>query len=131
MISPSIFTGIRDHNVSVSCIFNGIPQPEVEWYKDGKEIADELGQIIPGHNNTYIAKLGIPDADYKDAGRYLCRGLNPHGQAVKNVTLVIKGRKSDPVKNNLCANKTRVYGQGYNQNSLYSRKTNASKFTCS
>ena len=65
--------------MTISCIATGIPEPEVEWKRDGK--------VRVSGKNT--ASLTFSSINKTDAGTYTCTAHNREGTTDYQVTLVV------------------------------------------
>ena len=62
---------LKGANLTLKCIFGGLPTPEVIWRKfDGN--LPERRLIIDGRKQELI----VTDLQYEDSGVYQCRGQN-------------------------------------------------------
>ena len=97
---PSFLIHVEDakcwegNGVTFDCKVTGSPEPEVQWYHDGKEIEDTTqGHYIidRGHNGNCM--LIITNATVADAGEYACVAKSNLGTAHSIAELVvIEGR---------------------------------------
>ncbi|KAI5632857.1 immunoglobulin i-set domain-containing protein [Phthorimaea operculella] len=75
---------VKDHDdvvLSVRC--DGVPKPEVHWYRDGEEITnDDRHQITKEVSGQVESNLAIKHFNASDAGKYKCRAVNLSGEAV-------------------------------------------------
>ncbi|XP_072103007.1 myomesin-3 isoform X2 [Mobula birostris] len=93
---PEIVVGLRAHtvwekmNVTLSCIIQGAPTPQVKWYKDGILIKPE---DVPGkytiENKVGLQILEISRCSPKDSGEYSAIATNPHGEASSYATVLV------------------------------------------
>ena len=76
--------------VTLKCEVKGQPQPEIQWYKDGKVLVSskDFNQSYSGD----IAKLVISDVLSDDAGEYVCIAKNTSGEVETACQLVVEGR---------------------------------------
>lgn len=71
--------------------FEGIPKPEVKWFRNGIEITPTDKRKINVYENT--AELIISDVTKKDSGKYEIRAQNEVGEARSSSSITIKERK--------------------------------------
>lgn len=73
--------------VTLEAKFEGIPKPEVRWYRNGKEIipSEKAHIIIEEHRTT----LHIPQVFRPETGKYEVRAINPAGEARSSGTVSI------------------------------------------
>ena len=64
---PELPSGFPELNrrVSLTCDAEGIPQPNITWFKDGVLLPGEMSRI-----------LVIQEVELSDRGRYSCKGVN-------------------------------------------------------
>ena len=62
----------------LSCVFSGIPQPLLTWYRDGVVLMDGSGGVsIVSSWNT--SELAVTDIGGRQGGEYNCSGTNAAG----------------------------------------------------
>ena len=66
--------------VNLTCVANGVPQPTISWYKDGK--------LLP---NKVAPFLLIPDLSLDTRGLYECVAANKLGSQNETAYVKIKG----------------------------------------
>ncbi|UMM39454.1 hypothetical protein L5515_016510 [Caenorhabditis briggsae] len=71
-------------NIYLECPVTGIPQPEVYWTKDGRDINATDSRIIYAQNNE---TFGIEKVQVTDAGRYTCTAVNRGGRIAHDFNL--------------------------------------------
>eukprot|EP00062_Callorhinchus_milii_P009976 gi/632954363/ref/XP_007892924.1/ PREDICTED: M-protein, striated muscle-like [Callorhinchus milii] len=86
--SPEFVIRLRSHtvwermNVKLSCIVQGVPSPQVKWYKDGYLIEPTA---VPGkytiENKIGLQTLEISRCSPDDSGEYCTIATNTHGEA--------------------------------------------------
>ena len=76
---------VKNHSVTLSSVVSAIPEPEIEWYKDGMKIANSR------HFSTYYGdgscKLTIHKFTPRYSGRYACRAINEVGMNESYINL--------------------------------------------
>lgn len=84
-----------EDEVVLEAEIEGVPKPEIKWYKNGKELkADSKYEIIEEENVTkLIIKKKVPKK--QKAGRYEVRATNPRGEAKSASTVVITEELND------------------------------------
>nr|XP_054769474.1 hemicentin-1-like [Lytechinus pictus] len=92
MIPPSIQQGpptrtteVGSH-VELECRADGIPLPDITWYKDGQPL-DTFND--PRFRQSAFGTLQILNVDQQDSGEYACYVSNDAGKASKFVTLTV------------------------------------------
>ncbi|XP_051892668.1 myomesin-3 [Pristis pectinata] len=100
---PEFVVGLRPHtvwekmNVTLSCIIQGAPSPQVQWYKDGILIKPE---DVPGkytiENKIGLQTLEISRCSPKDSGEYSVLATNAHGEASSYATVLVNTRPIVP-----------------------------------
>jgi hypothetical protein len=76
--------------VTLEAEFEGVPKPEVCWYRNGKEItpSDKVNIVIEEHKTT----LHIPQVFRPDGGKYEVRATNPAGEARSSGTISVTSK---------------------------------------
>jgi hemicentin len=78
---------VVNNPVVIDCSADGIPPPEIVWYKDGREIIpDQIRdiRILPSGR-----RLEISSADLTDAGKYKCVARNAAGKVERDFELYV------------------------------------------
>ncbi|CAF4209111.1 unnamed protein product [Rotaria socialis] len=65
---------LKGQKLSLKCVFDGLPTPDVIWRKDNGGLPEQRSNI-----NREKQELIITDLQYEDAGVYECRGHNELG----------------------------------------------------
>ena len=66
--------------VQLSCTSSGVPQPVVNWYRDGVMLVNGTGGVtIQSSYNT--SELKVTDNSGEQGGNYNCSGINVAGIA--------------------------------------------------
>lgn len=81
------YTAVLGQPVSLECVADGQPQPEVNWQKERRPLADSA-HIHVFANGT----LAITSTQRSDAGLYTCTAKNLAGRASHDMRLVIQGK---------------------------------------
>lgn len=101
--------GVEGKNITMSCIVNGIPEPNVRWMIRNRVIANLTGNSHPklpasqGRKLYMInlqqnaSNLTILTADLQDAGIYTCAAENKAGKVEASVTLAIARKPPDSI----------------------------------
>lgn len=80
------FTAVLGQPVSLDCVADGQPQPEVTWHRERRPVVDSA-HIHIFANGT----LAIPSTRRSDTGLYTCTAKNLAGRASHDMRLVIQG----------------------------------------
>lgn len=77
-------------SVTLEADFEGVPKPEVRWYRNGKEItpSDRVNIVVEEHRTT----LHIPQVFRPDGGKYEVRATNPAGEARSSGTISVTSK---------------------------------------
>lgn len=77
-------------SVTLEADFEGVPKPEVRWYRNGKEItpSNKVNIVIEEHKTT----LHIPQVFRPDGGKYEVRATNPAGEARSSGTISVTSK---------------------------------------
>ncbi|KAM9810462.1 hemicentin-1 [Neosynchiropus ocellatus] len=79
------YTAVLGQGVSLECVADGQPQPEVTWHKERRPVID--GTHLHVYSN---GTLVIPSTQRSDAGLYTCTAKNVAGRASHDMRLVIQ-----------------------------------------
>lgn len=80
------YTAVLGQPVSLECVADGQPQPEVAWHKDRRPVVDG------GHVHVFAnGSLAIPSTQRSDAGLYTCTAKNLAGRASHDIRLLVQG----------------------------------------
>lgn len=82
------YTAVIGQPVSLECVADGQPQPEVTWLKERRPVIDSA-HIHVFANGT----LAITSTQRSDAGLYTCTAKNLAGRASHDMRLLILGEK--------------------------------------
>ncbi|XP_066287844.1 vascular endothelial growth factor receptor 1-like [Branchiostoma lanceolatum] len=99
MVSPTMTVGLWDRTVdasnttsmSLTCLADGVPSPEIRWFHDGEELAGDVAgiQLEAGGERLVVERLSA-----EDAGIYTCTAVNRAGSVSSNGTVTIEGLPS-------------------------------------
>ena len=76
-------------SIPISCAFNGFPEPDVEWRRNGKAIVNSDRIKISSCATSSV--LEISDLQYTDEGEYVCILTNELGEDSTSMDLYIEG----------------------------------------
>ncbi|XP_055017752.1 hemicentin-1 [Boleophthalmus pectinirostris] len=79
------YTAVLGQPISLECVADGQPQPEVSWQKERRPVVDGA-HIRIFANGT----LSIPFSQRSDAGLYTCTAKNVAGRASHDIRLIIQ-----------------------------------------
>lgn len=94
-----------DQNVTLTCVFGGVPVPTVEWFKDG---------VVLKQNMTYenrLATLIIREVKETSIGKYSCKAVNELGQAETSCNLTASEKPAIVIEEKLLNQKLKVGSQ--------------------
>ncbi|CEF70985.1 Immunoglobulin subtype 2 domain and Immunoglobulin subtype domain and Immunoglobulin-like domain and Immunoglobulin I-set domain and Immunoglobulin-like fold domain-containing protein [Strongyloides ratti] len=109
-------------NIALRVTFNGVPKPEIYWFKDHQPIIPSMKTMINSSDN--LSELIIFNAEKNDSGFYTCRIENNLGIRESHAQIYIKGNdnikclRTMPRRNYLSE---RLYRPMYHEISYYSR----------
>ncbi|XP_023814399.1 hemicentin-1 [Oryzias latipes] len=79
------YTAVLGQPVSLECVADGQPQPEVTWHKDRRPVADST------HTHVFSnGTLAITSTQRSDAGFYTCTARNVAGRASHDMRLQVQ-----------------------------------------
>ncbi|XP_071488548.1 protein Obscurin-like [Diadema antillarum] len=122
---PSFLIHVEDakcwegNGATFDCKVTGLPEPEVQWYHDGKEIEDtNQGHYIIDRSNAGNCMLVIPHATVADAGEYACIAKSNLGTAHSLAELVVlEGSEDLPSVHRGSGSKESKYIEQFGQSS--------------
>lgn len=82
---------VKGESVVMSANYQGKPQPEVRWYRNGKEIipgTDKDKEVVVLPERT---ELRIPSITKQHSGKYEVRAMNPAGEARTSGSVTVQG----------------------------------------
>lgn len=109
--APSVQQPLKDiattleQNITLTCVFGGVPVPTVEWSKDG---------IVLKQNMTYenrLATLTIREVKETSIGKYSCKAVNELGQAETSCSLTVSEKPAIIIEEKLLNQKLKVGSQ--------------------
>ena len=71
----------------LTCHMDGLPIPELAWFKDDHEISNHSKYRIKNRNG--IGELTLPKVESVASGLYTCKGINEAGTAVSSAGVTI------------------------------------------
>ncbi|XP_029939526.1 hemicentin-1, partial [Salarias fasciatus] len=78
-------TVVKGNPVSLLCVADGTPTPDISWLKDGEPVIPDRLLILLNQNTT----LQIDQARVNSTGRYTCIANNTAGQASRHFNLKV------------------------------------------
>ena len=78
---------VAGSEIKLTCKFEGAPQPDVEWFKDGGPL--EESDRVTCTVNDNVTSLVIKSAEADDEGWYRCRILNERGASAVEAELIV------------------------------------------
>ncbi|VDL68833.1 unnamed protein product, partial [Nippostrongylus brasiliensis] len=76
---------------------DGFPTPMVEWYHEGKLVAES--RTVRSSFNGTVAVLKIYEAQPEHQGQYICKVSNKAGVAESRAMLIVEQESADQVSN--------------------------------
>uniref|UniRef100_A0A1I7TK31 Ig-like domain-containing protein n=1 Tax=Caenorhabditis tropicalis TaxID=1561998 RepID=A0A1I7TK31_9PELO len=70
-----------NETATLSVTVKGVPEPSVEWLKDGQPVQTDSSHVIAKTEGSGSYSITIKDARAEDSGKYACRATNPAGEA--------------------------------------------------
>uniref|UniRef100_A0A336LRZ8 CSON014789 protein n=1 Tax=Culicoides sonorensis TaxID=179676 RepID=A0A336LRZ8_CULSO len=102
--APKIITPLRAQIVKTGstlvfdCKYEGLPQPTVKWFKNGKEIKVEEEEEVTIITEEYRSRLEIRNVNRKRTGKYEIVATNKAGEAKSSGSVVVSDTKDEQVK---------------------------------
>ena len=83
------------HKIDITCIFQGIPKPNVSWYFNHHQLNNSNERfVVTEHSQSSnifaVSRLEIRNPTAADRGRYSCVARNEYDEV--NATLDINGK---------------------------------------
>lgn len=90
MLQPQI---VEDGGaVLMSCRLVGSPAPTVTWYKSTIQIEPSPDFKLTYEPETGVCTLELAEVFPEDAGEYVCKAVNPFGEATTSATLLVRSK---------------------------------------
>ena len=95
---PTSMTVPKNEPLTLNCKAEGIPEPEIKWFKDGIEVPTapsnpESHRVILPTGSLFFLRV-IQNKKEHDGGNYWCEATNKVGSArSKNATLEVAGNE--------------------------------------
>lgn len=85
-VEPQSLNVTKGQTAEIKCESVGVPEPDTEWFFNGKEIK------LSDNSRRVINKLGIviKDVEKSDTGNYVCYAKNKHGFISRDVYINVK-----------------------------------------
>lgn len=102
--APKIITPLRAQIIKTGstlvfdCKYEGLPQPSVKWFKNGKEIKVEEEEEVTIITEEYRSRLEIRNVNRKRTGKYEIVATNKAGEAKSSGSVVVSDTKDEQVK---------------------------------
>ncbi|XP_001987649.2 neogenin isoform X2 [Drosophila grimshawi] len=74
LVGPSPKTVSEGETVTLDCVANGVPKPQIKWLRNGEEL--DLNHLDSRFSITGTGSLQISGAEDIDSGNYQCRASN-------------------------------------------------------
>lgn len=83
----------RESNVSLSCSFRGIPEPNITWTsEDGRDVTGADSQLVQQLPHVYSSTLMWDSIQKSDEGYYFCNGTNANGSSTEILYMRVQGQ---------------------------------------
>lgn len=80
-----------ENTVKLSCTVSGVPEPDIQWYKNGEKIYSSLNCCM--RNNSGLVSLEIAVAAHENEGQYVCEASNSEGTVSCSAQITVEGDK--------------------------------------
>ena len=88
-VSPTNTTVQPGDNVKITCTSEGVPEPEVEWYKND-DLLNSQGRVRVSRTEVVISQVQASDSGY-----YKCRAHHNYGDASDRMFLNVMRKEGD------------------------------------
>jgi len=82
-----------DSCVKLTCSVSGVPEPDIQWYRNGEKIYSSLNCCM--RNNNGLVSLEIAVASHENEGQYICEASNSEGTVSCSAHITVEGEKKD------------------------------------
>ncbi|KAK3921145.1 Titin, partial [Frankliniella fusca] len=89
---------VKGQPVVMAAEFQGTPQPEVRWYRNGKEIVPSAESDKEIVTESFRTELRIPAITKQHSGKYEVRAMNPAGEARTSGSVAVRDHDADDLK---------------------------------
>ncbi|XP_033744737.1 hemicentin-1-like isoform X26 [Pecten maximus] len=99
---------VGDKNVTLACVVDGNPCPDVSWYKDGKKekLVDTTNMKMKFDQSTGNASLIFSSVSLSDAGSYVCLADSAIGNKRSETSLKVTKPVCPPVFTDMATSQT-------------------------
>ncbi len=87
VVSPQGAQIVEGGHARFEAVVSGLPEPEIEWFKDGKLVRDSHHFKLEFDGNRSV--LTVKDAKQTDDGEYTCTATNKVGKVSCTIELVV------------------------------------------
>lgn len=84
-------TATSGSSVVITCNASGIPEPELEWEKDGEPVNRSLLSSVPSRDYFTVEELTIQSLVTENSGEYTCIAMNEGGSDRMSTLLRVVG----------------------------------------
>uniref|UniRef100_T1JH06 Titin n=1 Tax=Strigamia maritima TaxID=126957 RepID=T1JH06_STRMM len=95
---PQVKRADEGDNVDLECRLVAVPEPEVKWYFEGKEVTETKRTVIETTSDIhmYTSQLKIKKVTVEESGTYEIFATNREGEATNTVSLEVHPKKEPP-----------------------------------
>ena len=87
-------TSMEGNPVKLECQVKGEPQPDIEWFKDGKPVVESKRVIMTSDGETF--SLSFKPVELDDEGEYKCVARNELGSVSSGAELLVEEAGTRP-----------------------------------
>uniref|UniRef100_T1P7Q7 Myosin light chain kinase, smooth muscle n=1 Tax=Musca domestica TaxID=7370 RepID=T1P7Q7_MUSDO len=91
---PQDCTALIGGCVRLSVIYEGLPKPQIVWYKASRRIVETSNTII--NTSSRKSVLQISDIDTDDSGKYSVEVMNEFGADIASASVAVEGPPEPP-----------------------------------
>lgn len=89
-------------SIVLTCVFSGVPEPDIKWFKDDKRIEESLTYT------NHTAKYVVEKTTEQTSGFYKCIAENIHGTAETSCTVIIQDKPTISIEEKYISQQLRI-----------------------
>ena len=91
--SPDVVIAPKTGPLTLNCSADGLPRPNIEWYKDGARLAPDSRRLQLDSGALHFTQVIHQRGNKPDVGTYYCLARNSRGVIISgNTVLKFRGK---------------------------------------